>query len=162
MPLDNKKHIIIATGGFDPLHEGHIYYLTRARELGDRLVVGLNSDQWLVRKKGVPFMLMQERRAIVEALRCVDEVIEFDDSDGSARDAINQIISRYPNNKITFANGGDRTAKNIPEMDIMGVSFEFGVGGDWKANSSSDVLRRYAEYVRSQTDAEGSPYRRFT
>ena len=80
--------IVIVTGGFDPLHSGHIAYFQAAKALGHRLVVGLNSDDWLVRKKGRPFMPMTERRAIMENLAMVDRVIEFDDLDDSARDAI--------------------------------------------------------------------------
>jgi D-beta-D-heptose 7-phosphate kinase/D-beta-D-heptose 1-phosphate adenosyltransferase len=157
-----RPRIVIASGGFDPIHEGHIYYLTQAKALGDMLVVALNSDIWLARKKGMIFMTWEERAPIVRALRCVDEVIAINDSDGSARDAIQQVKSRYPDSTIIFANGGDRTATNIPEMDQPDVVFEFGVGGDWKANSSSSVLRRYAESVRSTAESESSPYRRFT
>jgi cytidyltransferase-like protein len=156
------QRVIIATGGFDPIHEGHIYYLTKAKELGDLLVVGLNSDTWLVRKKNAFFMNFDERAAVVGALRCVDEVIGIDDSDGSARDAIRQVKAKYPNSIVIFANGGDRTATNIPEMDQPGVEFAFGVGGDWKANSSSDILRRYTQTVISQYESEMSPFRRFT
>jgi D-beta-D-heptose 7-phosphate kinase/D-beta-D-heptose 1-phosphate adenosyltransferase len=158
---EDIKRIVIASGGFDPIHEGHIYYLNKARELGDKLIVAVNSDDWLIRKKGMLFMLWKERAPIVEALRSVDEVIAIDDKDGSARDAIIQAKAKYPDAVIIFANGGDRTAKNIPEMDQPGVEFVFGVGGDWKANSSSDVLRRYQQHIESKLEQESSPYRRF-
>ena len=158
---EDIKRIVIASGGFDPIHEGHIYYLNKARELGDKLIVAVNSDGWLIRKKGMLFMLWKERAPIVEALRSVDEVIAIDDRDGSARDAIIQAKAKYPDAVIVFANGGDRTAKNIPEMDQPGVEFVFGVGGDWKANSSSDVLRRYQQHIESKLEQESSPYRRF-
>lgn len=159
---DTKPRIVIATGGFDPVHEGHIYYLEKSRELGDKLIVGVNSDSWLIRKKGNLFMTWKERSTVVGALRSVDEVISFDDSDGSARDAIRKVKTQHPDALIIFANGGDRTSKNIPEMDQLGVEFAFGIGGDWKANSSSDVLRRYTQTVINQYESEMSPLRRFT
>lgn len=134
---------ILVTGGFDPLHSGHISYFESAKNLGDRLVVGINSDDWLARKKGKSFMPWHERAAIVKAIGCVDEVIDFDDSDDSARDACLKVKFRYKNDAVIFANGGDRTAKNIPEMDVPGVAFAFGVGGTNKANSSSWILEEW-------------------
>ena len=140
--LNIHMKIVIVTGGFDPLHSGHIAYFQAAKALGHRLVVGLNSDDWLVRKKGRPFMPMIERRAIVENLSMVDRVIEFDDSDDSARDAIRLAKLYYPMPaaKFIFANGGDRTQDNIPEMSEDNVKFAFGVGGENKKNSSSWIL----------------------
>ncbi len=137
--------IVIVTGGFDPIHSGHIEYLLAARRLGDRLVVGINSDLWLIRKKGRAFMTWSERAAIVGNLRMVDEVIEFDDHDGSARHAIHTVRTRYPNTKIIFANGGDRTPENIPEQDVQDsdLEFRFGVGGSNKKNSSSWILEEW-------------------
>jgi cytidyltransferase-like protein len=108
--------IVIATGGFDPLHSGHISYLNHADHLGDWLVVGLNSDAWLTRKKGRPFMSWHERMTVLDNLHMVDRIIEFDDSDGTACDAIQQVQKMFPGDKIVFANGGDRTKENIPEM----------------------------------------------
>ena len=132
--------IVIVTGGFDPLHSGHLAYFRAARQLGDKLVVGLNSDAWLTRKKGRPFMCIDERFALVSALKGVDEVIVFNDDDGSSCDAIRLISQRYPNDHIVFANGGDRTRDNIPEMAVEDVEFAFGVGGQDKKNSSSWIL----------------------
>ena len=137
--------IVLVTGGFDPVHSGHIKYLQAAKELGDRLIVGINSDPWLGRKKGQAFMPWSERAEIIKNLRMVDEVIEFDDWDGSARHAIRLVRNQYPHAKIIFANGGDRTNQNIPEMDIddAKVEFRFGVGGTNKANSSSWILEEW-------------------
>jgi D-beta-D-heptose 7-phosphate kinase/D-beta-D-heptose 1-phosphate adenosyltransferase len=134
--------IVLITGGFDPIHSGHIAYINAARELGDQLIVGVNTDMWLERKKGRAFMTWSERAAIVGNLKSVDEVLEFDDFDGSARDAIRRVRAKYPAAKIIFGNGGDRTSTNIPEMDIQDVNleFKFGVGGNNKANSSSWIL----------------------
>jgi cytidyltransferase-like protein len=135
--------IVLVTGGFDPLHSGHIAYFNAARALGDKLYVGLNSDAWLQRKKGAPFMPWAERAAIVAALHVVDRVIEFDDADGSSCAAIEAVKQLNPNAEIIFANGGDRTRDNIPEMRVSGVQFEFGVGGDDKKNSSSWILQEW-------------------
>jgi len=134
--------IVIVTGGFDPMHSGHVTYLRDARALGHMLIVGLNSDDWLTRKKGRPFMPYYERWAVLLGCRYVDGVISFDDSDGSARDAIRKVMQQYPGAEIIFANGGDRTEANIPEMDVndLRVNFVFGVGGVNKANSSSWLL----------------------
>ena len=128
---------------FDPLHSGHIEYFRAAKQLGDLLIVGLNSDEWLARKKGQPFMPWQERATIVAALNTVDRVINFDDSDDSAKDAIRKVKEIFPNHQIIFANGGDRTKENIPEMVISDIQFVFGVGGFNKANSSSWILREW-------------------
>ena len=132
--------IVIVTGGFDPIHSGHLAYFKAAKKLGDKLVVGLNSDAWLTRKKGKPFMPMSERFALVSELACVDEVIIYNDNDNSSCNAIQLIKDRYPNEHIIFANGGDRTKENIPEMVFNDVEFAFGVGGEDKKNSSSWIL----------------------
>ena len=134
-------NIVLVTGGFDPLHSGHIEYFKAAKELGDHLVVGVNSDEWLTRKKGRPFMSFDERCAIIKELSVVDEVIGFNDIDDTANHAIFQLQSTTgPSTKIIFANGGDRTKSNIPEMQYTNVEFVFGVGGENKANSSSWIL----------------------
>lgn len=135
--------IVLVTGGFDPLHSGHIAYFKAAKELGDKLVVGINSDEWLARKKGQPFMPWQERSTIVENLEMVDQVIAFEDNDGTAVNAIRRVQTLYPFDEIIFANGGDRTSANIPEMSVKDVIFKFGVGGQDKANSSSWILEEW-------------------
>ncbi len=132
--------VVLVTGGFDPLHSGHVKYFKEAKKLGDRLIVGLNSDEWLERKKGRAFMPWNERLCIVNNLQMVDEVFTFMDDDDSAINFIKQVKAHYPNDKIIFANGGDRTSENIPEMAVEGVEFVFGVGGENKANSSSWIL----------------------
>lgn len=132
--------IVLVTGGFDPLHSGHIEYFKEAKQLGDKLIVGINSDAWLERKKGRAFMPCPERVTIIENLSMVDGVILFNDDDNSATEAIKNVQQLYPNNQIIFANGGDRTATNIPEMLIPDVLFKFGVGGEHKKNSSSWIL----------------------
>jgi len=139
--------IIIVSGGFDPLHSGHIAYFKSAKELGDELVVALNSDEWLINKKGKFFMPFHERKAIVENLSCVDLVIDFeDDALGSATNALYKIKEMYPDDELIFANGGDRNEENIPEMSVDNIKFEFSVGGDGKKNSSSWILKNWQYY----------------
>ena len=141
--MDN---IVIVTGGFDPIHSGHIAYIEAASKLG-RVVVGLNSDAWLKRKKGCKFMSYVDRYAVVSNLKRVMTTLSFDDSDNTACDVIMQVKKLFPNNKIIFANGGDRTRENIPEMerfkDDPQVQFEFAVGGEDKKNSSSWILNEW-------------------
>jgi cytidyltransferase-like protein len=145
----------LITGGMDPLHSGHIDYIQTGAKMCDILVVGLNSDEWLTRKKGKSFMPIAERIAVVSALKGVDHVITFDDTDGSARDAIYVVKSMFPNALIKFMNGGDRTSTNIPEMS-EDVEFVFNVGGSNKANSSSWILQ---EWKHSKVERPWGYYR---
>lgn len=139
--------IIIVSGGFDPIHSGHIAYFKSARSLGDKLVVALNSDQWLINKKGKFFMPFNERKAIIENFTDVDIVINFEDDDlGSATNALIKVKEMFPEEDIAFANGGDRNKGNIPEMSVEGVEFIFSVGGDDKKNSSSWILKKWQYY----------------
>lgn len=135
--------IVVTSGGFDPIHSGHIQLLKAARLLGDHLIVGINSDEWLARKKGRAFLPWQERLCVLNNLSCVDEVFTFDDEDGTARALLHQVRAHYPHARIIFANGGDRTAANIPEMSVGAVEFVFGIGGSDKLNSSSCILEQW-------------------
>ena len=139
--------IVIVTGGFDPIHSGHIAYFNAAKELGDKLVVGLNSDAWLTRKKGRPFMDWYERSKIIQSLKMVDYVIQFNDDDGSARNAIKITRQIFPDAELIFANGGDRGTGNTAEQDVIDdkLTFAFGVGGEDKMNSSSWILNNFFE-----------------
>jgi len=135
--------IAVVSGGFDPIHSGHIAYIQAAKRFGDRLVVCLNSDDWLKRKKGRYFLPFSERKAILEALSDVDQVLEFDDRDGSCINGLLALKKKHPTDEITFCNGGDRTKKNIPELILEEINFEFQVGGDDKINSSSKILKNW-------------------
>ena len=150
--------IIIVTGGFDPLHSGHIAYFRAAARLGDRLVVGINSDAWLSRKKGQPFMPWDERCAIIKELGMVDFVMKFNDDANNSIDCIHKCRLMWPAETLVFANGGDRTASNVPEQDYKddNLEFVFGVGGEHKQNSSSWILQ---EWKAPKTDRNWGYYR---
>ena len=140
--------IVVVTGGFDPLHSGHIAYFESARMLGDRLIVGVNSDEWLQRKKGRHFMPLVERATIIGSLDVVDQVVPFKphhDEDNSCKNFLEELCEKYPEDEILFANGGDRNQDNIPEMEVKAsnVTFKFGVGGEDKKNSSSWILKEW-------------------
>ena len=143
--------IIVVSGGFDPIHSGHIEYFKSARSLGDKLIVALNSDNWLEKKKGKFFMPFKEREVIVKSITYVDEVIGFeDDVKGSCINALEKVKLAYPNDEIYFANGGDRNNKNIPEMKVSNINFIFSVGGDNKKNSSSWILNKWQYYFEER------------
>lgn len=157
------KQIVLVTGGFDPLHSGHIEYFKEAKKLGDELVVGVNSDEWLTRKKGKPFMPFKERCEIIKNLSMVDRVINVmnDDKFDDAGGAIHYLMcTTGMDTKIIVANGGDRTNNNVPEMDIYDyntkVNFVFGVGGETKLNSSSWILD---EWKAPKTERSWGYYR---
>jgi cytidyltransferase-like protein len=148
---------VIVTGGFDPIHSGHIEYFKHAKELGSILFVGVNSDEWLTRKKGRPFMPLEERMAIIKEIGCVGHVFSFNDDDDTAIGAIEYVKEQAPgNSKIVFANGGDRTKDNIPEMVFDDVEFVFGVGGEDKKNSSSWIL---SNWDKPETQRKWGKYR---
>jgi len=136
--------IAVISGGFDPIHSGHIAYLNSASEGVDKLIVCLNSDQWLINKKENFFLPFNERKIILENIKVVDEVIGFEDDElGSCINGLKMIQAKYPNEEIYFCNGGDRGKENIPEMGLDGINFKFSVGGDEKMNSSSWILKKW-------------------
>ena len=139
------EKVVLVTGGFDPLHSGHLAYLKYASKLGDKLIVGINSDDWLCRKKGKNFLPEKERHEILSAIRYVDGCILFNDQDDTAIEAIKNVKMLFPFAQIIFANGGDRTSENIPEMIFYDVDFIFGVGGEDKKNSSIWILKKYEQ-----------------
>jgi cytidyltransferase-like protein len=136
--------ISVVSGGFDPLHSGHINLLKSAKSLGDKLVVLVNSDNWLSRKKGKAFMPWEERSAIIDAMEIVDYVRPVDDNDNSVTQGLIDVRNEFgKENEYVFCNGGDRKKDNIPEMAVEGYTFKFSVGGDNKANSSSWILKEW-------------------
>ncbi|MDO8571685.1 MAG: adenylyltransferase/cytidyltransferase family protein [bacterium] len=140
-----EKEIIVAvSGGFDPIHIGHIRYIQEAKKLGDRLVVILNNDNWLMKKKGYVFMPQDERIEILKAMSGVDDVVltehEFDAEDRSVCDALRTIRPHI------FVNGGDRNQGNIPEIptcEEIGCEMIFNIGHGGKVQSSSWLVEGY-------------------
>ena len=154
---DWKKSIIILSGGFDPVHKGHLRMFREAAYLGHYVIVGLNSDRWLTRKKGKPFMKFEERKEILESMKYINQVLPFDDDDDTASDLIEKVVKIYEeqsritiNNDgydIYFANGGDRGKDNVPEVDTcetLNVTMLWGIGGD-KIQSSSELTANWEE-----------------
>lgn len=142
------KTYYIVSGGFDPIHEGHIEMIKASAAASDGVVVLLNSDEWLCRKKGKNFYTIKTRRTILENIKGVIDVIEFDDADNSASDGLRLARQKYPDVHLVFANGGDRGKDNIPEIPTcqkFKIDLAFGVGGDYKANSSSWILKKWNE-----------------
>ena len=141
---DWRKSVIVLSGGFDPVHRGHLRMFREASWMGHQVIVGLNSDEWLTRKKFHPFMKFEERKEIIEGFKYVNQVLSFDDTDDTASDVIFKVCSLYKKEDVDiyFANGGDRTTDNVPEMDIckeLGVEMLWGVGGG-KIQSSSWLI----------------------
>ena len=136
------ERVVLVSGGFDPLHIGHVRMFEDAKKLGDRLVVVTNSDEWLKRKKGKSFMRQEDRKEMIEAIDCVDEVFVLE----SNVDHVCEALEKYKPN--VFANGGDRrNAEDIPEAKIceeLGIEMIFEVGGG-KIRSSSELLDEYAK-----------------
>ena len=138
---------ILISGGFDPIHSGHIKLINDANKYGDVIVL-LNSDEWLRNKKGKEFLSFDERKIIMKNIKGVIDVIEFDDSDKTCIDGIKKAKSLYKNNIIKFANGGDRNNKTTPETEFCDkndIETLFGIGGNDKSNSSSWILKKWKE-----------------
>ena len=125
------KKVSLVTGGFDPIHSGHISYFSRAKDFSDFLVVGINTEEWLTRKKGQYFQSWKERAEIIRHLRMVDAVITVpDDDQGSACGAIDKCLEIA--DEVVFCNGGDREVKvthqnltdlkRMIELSLNGVS----------------------------------------
>ena len=144
------KKLSLVTGGFDPIHSGHISYFKRAKDLSNYLVVGINTEEWLTRKKGQYFQSWKERAEIIRHLDMVDAVISYDDSDDSSCEGIAKCLEIAET--VVFCNGGDRGKDNTPETikykDNPRVQFEYGIGGEDKRNSSSWILKGYFERQR--------------
>jgi len=134
----SKNIITVAvSGGFDPLHFGHIDYFEKAKKLGDKLVVILNSDDFLKKKKGYIFMPFEQRKKIIESIKYVDKVIECIDKDQTVCQTLRMLKPDI------FAKGGDRILENTPEKEVcqtLGIKMVFGVGE--KVQSSSWLINK--------------------
>ena len=109
------RKLVLVSGGFDPIHSGHIYLIQEASKYGE-IVVLLNSDEWLRKRKGKEFMSFNERAIIMKSLKNVIDVISFDDSDTTCINGLKNAIDKYPSHKIRFANGGDRNNKTLIQL----------------------------------------------
>ena len=143
--MSAEKPTVMVSGGFDPVHAGHIRLIRAAAHYGDVIVVA-NSDEWLYRKKGFVFMNFAARAEILNAIKGVLLVDSVDDSDGTVCEAIKRLQPTY------FANGGDRKSGNTPEVDIchqLGIELLWGVGGDKKLASSSELVENVRDFEDS-------------
>lgn len=151
-----KKLIFVAvSGGFDPIHIGHVRMFNEARKLGDKLVVILNNDNWLNKKKGFHFMPETERKEIIEGMRAVDKVML------TGHPKVPEDMSVCRELEILkpdiFANGGDRKTDNVPEYEIckrLGIRMEFNVGRGGKVQSSSKLVEQAAKIAAEISKGE--------
>ena len=141
------REIVVVSGGFDPIHSGHIKLIKDAAKHGE-VVVLLNSDLWLQNKKGKEFLTFKERAIIMNELKNVIDVIEFDDGDTTCIDGLKKVKNKYSDSIIKFANGGDRNDNSTPESIFCNknnIELLWGVGGNDKSNSSSWILKKWRE-----------------
>jgi cytidyltransferase-like protein len=139
---DNTKPTVMVSGGFDPVHAGHIRMIRDAAKYGNVIVIA-NSDAWLWRKKGFVFMEWERRVEILNAIKGVILVDSVDDSDGTVCNAIRRHKPTF------FANGGDRGKANTPEQAVceeLGVQLLWGIGGEEKLQSSSDLAKKARDF----------------
>jgi len=140
--VPRPQRTVMVSGGFDPVHAGHIRLIRAAADHGDVIVIA-NSDEWLFRKKGFVFMSFQQRCEILNAIKGVVLVDSVNDND----DTVCEAIKRHKPN--FFANGGDRGRSNTPEQSLceqLGVELLWGVGGDKKLASSSDLVEKVRDF----------------
>ncbi len=144
-----KPKVVMVSGGFDPIHHGHIRYFQKAKQLGDKLVVVINNDNWIKLKKGQGFMKASERAEIIRAIRDVDAVvISLHKKNTEDMSVCREILKIKPD---IFANGGDRVAHNIPEFKLckkLGIKMIFNVGHGGKVRSSSELLKKYSKRIK--------------
>ena len=152
--VKKAKKVVAVSGGFDPLHIGHVRMFKEAKKLGGRLVVILNNDNWLRKKKGKEFMPETERKEIIEAIECVDEVLitshseKINFKDSYQKSVCEDLAKLKPH---IFANGGDRFADDIPEFKLcseLGIEMIFNVGQGGKVRSSSELLKEYSKKTK--------------
>jgi len=145
----NKEIVVMVSGGFDPIHIGHVRYMQEAKKLGDKLIVILNNENWFKIKGKHKYVFMKdiERKEIIEALRCVDKVIISYHKKGTKDISVCEEIKKI--RPDIFANGGDRFADDIPEFKLcneMGIKMVFNVGRGGKIRSSSDLLKEFSKH----------------
>jgi D-beta-D-heptose 7-phosphate kinase/D-beta-D-heptose 1-phosphate adenosyltransferase len=141
--MEKNKTLVIVSGYFNPLHSGHIEYLTKSKELGDFLFVIVNNDHQREMKGSKAFMLAEERKTIVESLKVVDEAMVAVDTEKTVNESIKFIMNLRGNefNRVIFANGGDQNRNTIGETKLceeLGIELADGLGD--KIQSSSWLL----------------------
>lgn len=150
MTKNTRRIIVAVSGGFDPVHSGHIKLFKEAKKLGDELVVILNNDNWLKKKKGFVFMREEERKIVIESIKWVDRVIISDHASNPKDMSVGKELEKLVPD--IFANGGDRKFSNIPEVDVckrLGIKMIFNVGGG-KIQSSSWLLKSFLDNVKDK------------
>tara|TARA_B110000008_G_scaffold62087_1_gene61905 strand:+ start:23 stop:802 length:780 start_codon:yes stop_codon:yes gene_type:complete len=152
--MTKKYDYALVSGGFDPVHVGHLRMFKDAKNLSDKVILLLNNDEWLTKKKGKPFMNENQRKEILDEFKSISKVIIQTSSDKSSTKAIEEFVLKNPDKNICYCNGGDRSnVKKILEADIckkLGVSLEFGVGGENKIESSSQLTKNYLGNVEKR------------
>jgi cytidyltransferase-like protein len=141
--MPKPTEVSIVSGYFNPLHVGHLDMMEAARALTGYLVVIVNNDAQQVLKKGKVIQPLEHRLRIVRALRVTDDAIASTDQDGTVRQSLALVRERYPDARLTFANGGDRSQRSVvAEADVceeLGIELRFGIGGETKADSSTHI-----------------------
>jgi len=143
-----KYDIMILSGGFDPIHKGHVRLFKAAKNMADKVIIGLNSDKWLVKKKEKVFMNYAERAEILMAFKYVDQIIAFNDDDGTAMDLLVRIQRLYPECNLAFGNGGNRTENNVPEKGFCNaykIDLIWQLGGG-KVQNSDKLIEALIKY----------------
>ena len=145
--MKKKYDYALVSGGFDPVHVGHLRMFQDAKKLSDKVIVLLNNDDWLIKKKGKPFMNQTQRKEILEEFESISQVIIQKSSEESSSFAIEEFAKNNKKKSICYCNGGDRNnTENIREAVIckkLDIDLVFGVGGDEKIESSSKLSKNY-------------------